>query len=367
MTQQSVDQSALQTRFSKIISSLQEAVLVENENREIILANQAFCDMFGYDASPETLVGMDCSDGAEQAKGFFKAPNEFVERIDFILKERKIIIGDELEMVNGVFLERDYVPIFLKDRYLGHMWKYKNITNQKKILVELSDAKNAVEVKNIELEKFAYITSHDLKSPLRGISSLADWIVADLGEDIPEGVSGHLELMKSQVYKMQNLIDGILEYSRAESDHIDKEACDLNNIVNEIINGKEEFDKAEIEIINELPIIFFNKVALQQMFTNLLINAVIHNDKSVSKVEIKNESKKGTTIISISDNGPGIPALHLGKIFDMFQSFGQHTDGQNNTGLGLSIVKKVIEDHGGKIDVESNESEGTSFRLVFSS
>lgn len=366
MNQESLDQSALQARFYKLIISLQEGLLVENENREVILVNQAFCDMFGYDASPESLIGMDCSGAAEQSKGFFKDPNQFVERIDLILKGREIITGDELEMVNGVFLERDYIPVFIEDKYLGHMWKYKNITIQKNLLIELSKAKNAVEMKNADLQRFAYTASHDLKSPLRGISSLVDWIVADFGENIPEAIKDHLKLMKSRVSKMRNLVDGILKYSKAGSNHTDQESCNLNLIVNNIISKKEEFGNAEIEVINELPTISFKKIALEQVITNLFSNAVKHNDKLIPKVEIRNESGEGNTIITITDNGPGIPERHLDKIFDMFQTFGPNTDDQNNTGLGLSIVKKVMEDHNGIIDVQSQESTGTSFRLIFS-
>lgn len=118
------------TRLATLITNLQKSVLVEDENRRIILVNEMFCDTFGIPASPEELIGADCSQSAEQTKHLFKDPTSFVSRIETLLHNQEIVIKEELEMIDGRIFERDYVPIFLEGQYRGHLWKYDNITEQ---------------------------------------------------------------------------------------------------------------------------------------------------------------------------------------------------------------------------------------------
>ncbi|MCP1383318.1 PAS domain S-box protein [Runella salmonicolor] len=119
-----------QTRLSTLITNLQKGVLVEDENRKIILVNQLFCDLFEITAPAETLIGVDCSQSAEQSKHLFKNPEEFVKQINDLLAKQEICINEELHMVNGRILERDYIPIFLEGQYRGHLWKYADVTEQ---------------------------------------------------------------------------------------------------------------------------------------------------------------------------------------------------------------------------------------------
>jgi PAS domain S-box-containing protein len=119
-----------QTRLSTLITNLQKGVLVEDENRKIILVNQLFCDLFEITAPAETLIGVDCSQSAEQSKHLFKNPEEFVKQINDLLDKQEICINEELHMVNGRILERDYIPIFLEGQYRGHLWKYADVTEQ---------------------------------------------------------------------------------------------------------------------------------------------------------------------------------------------------------------------------------------------
>ena len=126
--------------LTNLIINLEEGVLLENSNREIILTNQLFCDMFGIPAPPEILVGSDCSDSAEQSKGLFKNPDKFVSDINKILEERKVVLSDQLELIDGRYFERDYLPTFLDGEYNGHLWKYRDVTPKKKAEIELRDS-----------------------------------------------------------------------------------------------------------------------------------------------------------------------------------------------------------------------------------
>lgn len=123
-----IDYIHTSARLSSLIANLDAAILVEDENRKILLVNQKFCDLFHIPALPHELIGADCSDSADQAKPFFKNPDQFIHRINEILSSKKRVLGDQLEMVNGILLKRDFVPVFNEDKYLGHLWTYEDIT-----------------------------------------------------------------------------------------------------------------------------------------------------------------------------------------------------------------------------------------------
>jgi len=129
--------SAAQRRLSALISNLRGAVLVEDEERRIVLVNQRFCDAFEIPATPEQLIGVDCANAAEQSKMLFLKPERFVERIDEILARQEPVIGEEWEMVSGRIFERDYVPIFSSGQYRGHLWQYWDVTERKQAEDEL--------------------------------------------------------------------------------------------------------------------------------------------------------------------------------------------------------------------------------------
>ena len=117
---------------SNLIANLQEGILLEDEHRAIVLVNQHFCDLFSVPASPQELKGMDCTGMAEQSKHLFTRPDEFLTEVNQLLLDQKPVIGEELELVDGRFLERDYIPIFMDGSYAGHLWKYTDITQRKR-------------------------------------------------------------------------------------------------------------------------------------------------------------------------------------------------------------------------------------------
>lgn len=142
-----------QTRLSTLITNLQKGVLVEDENRRIILVNQLFCEIFGVAAKPEALVGMDCSQSAEQSKYLFDNPEQFVKRIDEILAHQQIAVEENITMADGRILQRDYIPIFLEGHYRGHLWEYADITEQHRSqeLLRKSEEKYRGIMNNMEL------------------------------------------------------------------------------------------------------------------------------------------------------------------------------------------------------------------------
>lgn len=142
-------------RFSTIITNLQEGVLVEDENRNILLINPIFIEMFGIPATVDQLIGTDCSNAAEDTKHLFKEPDKFVRRIDTILEQQKLVTREDIPLADGRTFQRDYVPIFLEERYLGHMWAYRDISDQIYYREKLEKQAELLKKMNVELESLA--------------------------------------------------------------------------------------------------------------------------------------------------------------------------------------------------------------------
>lgn len=215
---------------------------------------------------------------------------------------------------------------------------------------------------NRELKDFAYIVSHDLKAPLRAISSLTNWIIEDYQDAFDEDGQEQLELLKNRVARMYQLLEGILRYSRIGRGKEQKEVLELNELVNEVIHTLLPSENFDIKIIGELPPIFADRTKIYQVFQNIISNAIKYNDKPVGKVSISCET--GTDNLhyfKISDNGKGIPKEDFERVFKIFQTVDSSKDSGESTGVGLTLVQKVIKKYGGNITVDSKLGEGATF------
>lgn len=171
-----------QVRLTNLITNLQAGVLLENEDRKIILTNHQFCKIFNIPFSPEDMVGLDCSQVAEQSKHLFINPEQFVKGIDNRLKDRILVVGETLEMADGRFLERDYVPLFSGDNYLGHQWQYRDVTEtrqaQKSILE--SEEKYRGIIENMELGLLEVDTNHTILRPYKHFCDMLGYTAEEL-------------------------------------------------------------------------------------------------------------------------------------------------------------------------------------------
>lgn len=142
-----------QLRLTSLIANLQTGILVEDENRKIVLANERFCEKFQIPLHPDMLIGADCSNSAEESKHLFRDTEEFVDRIHELLEKRETVVGEELRMANGRLLSRDYIPIFAEGKYMGHLWQYRDITEEKQAADKLrfSEEKYRGIIENMEL------------------------------------------------------------------------------------------------------------------------------------------------------------------------------------------------------------------------
>lgn len=225
---------------------------------------------------------------------------------------------------------------------------------------KLSQYSRELERSNKELDQFAYVTSHDLKAPLRAISNLVTWIEEDSKDKLDESIRSNMELLKSRVKRMENLINGILEYSRIGRIKGTIEKIYFEKMIKDIIDSLDPPKGFNFYVQEGLEPFYAEKIRLEQVFSNLISNAVKHHDKEKGEIKILYEDLDNFIKFKVIDDGPGIPEEYHSKIFEIFNTL-KARDKFESTGIGLTVVKKIVEYQGGKIWVESKEGEGASF------
>ncbi len=234
----------------------------------------------------------------------------------------------------------------------------ENITSKKLLEEQREELVDSLAKTNKELEDYAQIVSHDLKSPLRSMHSLISWIKEDNDKAFSEQTLKYFSMMENKVEKMDHLIEGILTYSKIDKENIALEKVDTHAIIQSIIEIIHIPEHITVKIISALPVINADRYRVQQLFQNLIGNAVNYIERAVGLVEVSCEEHATDYVFAIKDNGVGIAKKNHEKIFDTFQSF---TTSEHSTGLGLSIVKKIVATYKGKIWIESEEGVGTTF------
>jgi PAS domain S-box-containing protein len=239
----------------------------------------------------------------------------------------------------------------------------RDITSQKLAADELAQYVEELAKSNEELEQFAYVASHDLKAPLRGIDNLAGFIREDLGDSAPEGVDANFTLLQNRIKRMERLLDDLLEYSRAGRSGAESVSVDLNQEITDVVALLGLADGFEVDV--NCPRIELNvaRAPIHQVLMNIIGNAVKHHDCDTGTVSVDVSEDSDSVTISIADDGPGIPEEFHERVFKMFQTL-KPRDELEGSGMGLAVVKKVIESVGGSISIHSTETtRGTRFTI----
>jgi signal transduction histidine kinase len=226
---------------------------------------------------------------------------------------------------------------------------------------ELARLARALEASNGELDQFAYVASHDLKAPLRGIANLSQWIEDDLADRFTEESHEHMRLLRGRVHRMEALIDGILQYSRAGRTHDQPERVDTAALVDDVVDLLAPPQGVQVVVHPGMPVLVTERLPLQQVLLNLVGNAVKYGGPG-ARVDVSARAEGGVWEFTVRDDGPGIAPEYHERIFAIFQTL-QARDKVEGTGIGLSIVKKLVESRGGRVRVESAAGRGAAFHF----
>ncbi|WP_166382249.1 MULTISPECIES: sensor histidine kinase [unclassified Polaribacter] len=236
------------------------------------------------------------------------------------------------------------------------------IDNQTNEIIKINQQKDKLlrnlERQNQELNDYAHMVSHDLKSPLQSIEALTAWVIEDYSGVLDTTGTENLQLIRENVEKMDTLVKGILQYSTIGKNEKDLYDIDLDSLVQNILDDKEKAENVSFIIPEKLPKVKGDKFRLEQLFKHLIDNAIKFNDKKEVIVEIGFKEEKEAWQFYIKDNGKGIEKKYFDKIFIAFQKL---EDDYKSTGIGLSIVKKIVEAYSGKIYLESEPKVGSTF------
>jgi signal transduction histidine kinase len=233
-------------------------------------------------------------------------------------------------------------------------------TDSARLFQEAHELIAALECSNRDLDQFAYVTSHDLRAPLRGIANLSNWVEEDMADKLTPRSREHLHLVRGRVQRLEGLIQGVLDYSRAG--RVADEPVDIavSQLVGDVVELLAPPTNVHVGIGN-LPTLRSTRVPLEQVFMNLIANALKHGGLHV---EVGAEPGSEGWEFFVRDDGPGIPAQFHGQIWGLFQTL-HSRDRVETTGIGLAIVRRIVEAHGGRAWVESEEGCGATFRFTW--
>ncbi|MCL1038117.1 ATP-binding protein [Shewanella submarina] len=331
--------------------SINDSVITINSEGIIQYANKSTVALFGYDINE--LLGnnisiimpknhRDMHDDYLRKYLVTNKPNIIRRAVDFIaVKKDGARFPIKLSVSESTSLE--------EVMYIGVI---RDISEEKHLQRSKDELNKELQRSNKELSKFAYIASHDLRAPLRGIKTTAKWVEEDLGDNVDPEIKDNLQLMQNRIERLDTLLDSLLNYSRVSTEERQYEKVNVRELLEDVVFVVCD-DNVTVNIqCNDIEI-YTVRVHLQQVFQNLIDNAIKHHDELIPiEITIYIRNEKDSIWCSVKDNGCGIPLEHQKKIFEVFQRLVRR-DEVEGTGIGLALVKKLIELHGGDLEVHS--------------
>ncbi|MBX2817804.1 MAG: PAS domain S-box protein [Saprospiraceae bacterium] len=350
-------QSLLREKSSElkgVFENLVDAYVVMDLFGNVVKMNEAAEDLLGFRMEEEEVNLMSMAHPSEV--------DRVIQAFDKLMKEDsvanfevriKTLRGESKTVHINASLIRDeqHKPIAAQG-IVRDITELMQLQKQKEELLESLGRSNE------ELSDYAHVVSHDLKSPLRSIDALVTWILDDNKETLDETTLANFDLIKQTLEKMEQLISGILEYASATS--MDQKMLAVN--VSDLIHGSIQMlhvpPGIQIEVDSGLPQVMCHPTKIQQVFQNLIGNAIKYMDSDAGQIHVGYQERDSHHEFFVKDNGPGIGQEHHQTVFKVFQSVSPKS---SSSGVGLSIVKKVIEFHGGKVWLESVPDKGATF------
>jgi PAS domain S-box-containing protein len=335
-------------------------------NGQLLRVNRRFCEIIGYTAAELlTLTFHDITEPADLAEDVALAEQLLRDEIqEYTLEKRYIHKHGHHVWVNlTVSLIREVAADGQPGKPRYFLSAIQDITRRKQLeaidrhqTAELQQLNHSLlltqqqlKKRNDDLDNFVRIASHDLKAPLRSIANLAEWIEEDISDRLTEDDRHQFQLLRQRVHRMSALIDGLLRYSRLGREKLAPETVDVAQLIAETIDSLAPPPTFEIAILSPLPTIEARRILLSQVWANLLSNAIKHHQRADGRIEIAAEDLGDCYQFSIADDGPGIPpGESRERIFEIFQTL-KPSSSTENTGIGLALVKKIVEGEGGRI------------------
>lgn len=361
--QKEVEQALYQSeaRYRHLAESIPQLVWISNTSGLNEYVNQRMCEYTGLRS--EQIMDLDWqaivhADDWEQTQAHW---------LDAARQQNLFEAEYRLRRADGSYRWHLGRSIPIRDD-LGNTLRWfgtaTDIEDQKQLEQQNKLILTQVQERNQELDQFAHIVSHDLKAPLRAIANLSEWIEEDLAELLPEANKAQMQLLRNRVYQMEALLNSILEYARVGLTQQTVESVCVQTLLLEILDVLQPPSSFQVEIAPNMPTLDTQLVLLKQVFMNLIDNAVKHHPDPAGWVKVSVQDQVSFYKFAIADNGQGIDPKSHEKIFAIFQTLGSKNS-NGSTGVGLAIVKKIVESQGGKIELESEVGKGSTFHFTW--
>lgn len=349
--------------LNSLVENIPDPMFFKDRDSRFIRVNQTMANDVGA-SDPAELIGKTDADvwAGEFWRDTFADEQRVMETGEpLINKEENPIAQDGTD--RWVLVTK--MPLYDDShKIVGLFGVARDVTQLKRNELELERINRDLERSNAELEHFAYVASHDLRSPLRNIDSLTQWILEDAGDVLPEASRSDLLLLRQRVALMNRLLNDLLQYSRVGRVESDPEHVDPGEVVAEVVALLGIPSNFRVDIQPNMPHLHTPRTAIRKVFQNLLDNAVKHHHQPAGRIEICATDQGEFVEFVVRDDGPGVDPKFHEKVFQIFQTL-QRRDELDTSGMGLAIVKKSVEKYGGRITLASEVGKGAAFTFTW--
>ncbi len=360
---------ATMSQFAALIDNMCEGILFEDKSRRIALVNQAFCSMFNVPEEPFDLVGTDCRGVIEKMSALCIDPMEFTRRIEDLVDNGNVVTNEKISLTDGRVFEREYIPIFLRSAYLGHLWQYHDVTDRQRLHDQLRHAQKMEAVGTL-----AGGIAHDFNNILTAIIGYANLLKLGLISGKPLGP--YVDQILASSERAASLTQSLLAFSRKQT--ITLQPLDLNEIIRRVERLLRRLIGETIELTTTVPagktVVLGNSSQIEQVLMNLATNgrdAMLNGGRLSIQLSravlddafrrVHGYGKPGSyALIAASDTGSGMDEKTRERIFEPFFTTKEVGKG---TGLGLAIVYSIVKQHNGYVSCYSEPGKGATFKI----